>query len=120
MTSPRSPAWASTSTLVLRRTVGEGFSLGEDWRFHVLHLTARFVTLAVTDGSRITDWRLESDDSLQIAANTVACLRRARCEPAPLEVRVTRVSTHCVTLLIHAPRSLQIVRYDSAAAGRAS
>lgn len=111
------PARTSTSALVLSRTVGEGFSLGEDWRFAVVHLTARFVSVAVTDGSHSTGWRLEVDDALQITtAHTVECVSQARGEPTPLALRVTRVTTHRATLLIHAPRSLEIVRRDSATA----
>jgi len=114
------PTRPSTGALVLSRNVREGFSLAEDCRFDVLHLTAQFVNLAITDGSHSTGWRLEVGDALQITGGTVACLRQARYEPGPLEVRVKRVTTHHATLLVHAPRSLEIVRHDLSPTGRAS
>lgn len=111
------PQPASTSRLVLNRGVGEGFSLGEDWRFDVLGLTPQFVTLAVTGDSRIARWQLEVDDALEITLdNTLACSRQSPAALSPFEVRVLRVTTARATLLIHAARSLTITRHEPASA----
>ncbi|MGH3602397.1 MAG: hypothetical protein ACRDQH_19315 [Pseudonocardiaceae bacterium] len=111
---PRGPLErGSTSTLVLHRGVGEGFSVGQDWRFDVVELTARFITLGVTAASGSTRWRLEVDDALQLTARgTLACSRQSRSELAPPAVRVARVATSRASLVIHVPRSLKITRHE--------
>ncbi len=115
--APERPDDPSTSRLVLKRSVGEGFSLGDDWRFEVLDLTARFVSLVVTGGSRTVRWQLEVDDAVQVTIdNTLVCSRDSPAAFASHEVRVLRVTTSRATLLIHADRSLKITRHDLAPA----
>jgi sRNA-binding carbon storage regulator CsrA len=115
--APERPDHPSTSRLVLKRGVGEGFSLGDDWRFEVLDLTARFVTLVVTGGSRTVRWQLEVDDAVQVTIdNTLVCSRDSPAAFASLEVRVLRVTTSRATLLVHADRSLKITRHEGAPA----
>ncbi len=125
MTTPRRttdgrgrPQPASTSRLILNRNVGEGFSLGWEWRFDVRELTAQFVTLAATTGLATSLWQLEATDALQITpAGTLTCVRRAPATLAPCEIRVVRVTATRASLLIHVPRSLKIIRHDLAATG---
>jgi sRNA-binding carbon storage regulator CsrA len=115
--APERPDDPSTSRLVLNRSVGEAFSLGDDWRFEVLDLTARFVTLVVTGASRTVRWQVEVDDALQVTLdNTLVCSRDSPAAFAALEVRVLRVTTARATLLIHAARSLKITRHEPAPA----
>jgi sRNA-binding carbon storage regulator CsrA len=115
--APDRPHDPSTSRLVLKRSVGEGFSLGDDWRFDVLDLTARSVTLVVTGASRTVRWQVEVDDALQVAIdNTLVCSRDSPAAFASVEVRVLRVTTSRATLLVHADRSFKITRRDLAPA----
>ena len=103
----------STSRLVMHRRVGEGFSLGEDWRFDALSLTPQFVTLFVSGGSHTARWQLEVGDALEVTLdNPLACSRHSPAALSPFEVRLMRVTSSHATLLIHAARSLTITRHE--------
>ena len=102
-------------TLVISRSVGEGFSIGEDWRFEVAEVNARFVTLTITSGNREWSCRLEADESLHITGRNT--LRRSaagaqRRGKALVGVRVARVTSNDVRLAVCAPRSLKIHRHE--------
>ena len=115
--APERPDDPSTSRLVMHRRAGEGFSLGDAWRFEVLDLTARFVTLVVTGGSRTVRWQVEVDDALQVTIdNTLVSSRDSPAAFASLEVLVLRVTTSRASLLIHADRSVKITPHDLAPA----
>jgi sRNA-binding carbon storage regulator CsrA len=96
--------------------VGEGFSIGDDWHFHVAKVNARFVTLDVTNGSTTVTHELEVEDSLHISTRNTLQRRRAKgrgsAQLSPVGVRVARVTSNDARLAVHAPRSLKILRHE--------
>jgi sRNA-binding carbon storage regulator CsrA len=96
--------------------VGEGFSIGEDWHFHVDAVNARYVTLTITNPLRSWTCELEADDTLHISGpNTLQHRQSARARsahPSPAGVRVARVTSNDARLAVHAPRALKIRRHE--------
>jgi len=116
MSAANAPRDASSGVLVISRTVGEGFSIGDDWHFSVAEVNARFVTLTVTNTTRKWTCRLEVEESLHISGE--GDLRRRRnagarsAKLSPAGVRVARVTSNDARLAVHAPRALKIHRHE--------
>ncbi len=104
------------SVLVISRSVGEGFSIGEEWHFQVENINAQFVTIAVTGAAAQATFRLQVDDSLHISARNKIQRRRAPARPSTqlsfAGVTVARVTSNDARLAVHAPRELKIRRRE--------
>jgi sRNA-binding carbon storage regulator CsrA len=116
MSAARSPRETSAGVLVISRSLGEGFSIGDDWHFQVTEVNARYVTLTVTNANQKWTCRLEVEESLHISGEgglhrrQNAGARSAKLSPAG--VRVARVTSNDARLAVHAPRALKIHRHE--------
>ncbi|HEY2201915.1 MAG TPA: hypothetical protein VGH56_08500 [Solirubrobacteraceae bacterium] len=102
--------------LVISRSVGEGFSIGDEWHFLVAAINAQFVTLTVTGANTDATFRLQVNDALHITARNKLQRRRSTSGSSthlsPAGVTVSRVTSNDARLAVHAPRALKIHRHE--------
>lgn len=109
------PEKTKPGVLVISRSVGEGFSIGDEWHFLVAAINAQFVTLTVS-GSTGATFRLQVNDSLHITTRNKLQRRRSAsgssAHLSPAGVTVSRVTSNDARLAVHAPRALKIHRHE--------
>ncbi len=107
--SPSRPAQPRDGVLVISRSLGEGFWIGETWRLKIAQIKARYVTLEITDGTETQTCELEAECTLRIDDLSEQDFRTPQ---EPIGVKVMRVTSHHARLAVKAPRTLKIRRNE--------